>query len=188
MRDSRFKMIFNGVFFSGIMGLKSLADAFFPKLYRTIGWFLVGYFLVDMKGLQKIYIVHHLFSLGTVLTCLGARGANIEKLSCVKGLINMEISTIFLNFYELLQINVLGCLFVITFIYYRIMVFARLMFLEHRQHKMEVFSICNDNAVLWDRDFCVKSMNVVFYFYFALNSYWGFLVVRKAVKMTLKSS
>ena len=180
--DTRIRMVCNAAFFSSVMGFKWIVNRFAPALYKNICRSLVVYFVVDMGGLSYLYIVHHLFALLGLMLIMGSGLEEIRDVRVVNSMIDMEISTIFLNLYRLSKIDTFGYLFAVTFVYYRIFVFAKLIFLDYKMQQIDVFSICKENALITDINGCIAYMNGMIYFYFGLNSYWLFFIVKKMLK------
>ena len=185
--DTRIRMVCNTVFFSSVMGFKWIVNRFAPEMYKNVCRSLVAYFVVDMGGLSSLYIVHHLFALLGLMLILGSGLEEVRDVGLVNSMIDMEISTIFLNLYRLLKIDTFGYLFAVTFMYYRIIVFAKLIFLDYKMQQIDVFSICKENAVITDINGCIAYMNGMVYFYFGLNSYWLFFILKKMFKKLNKN-
>ena len=181
-QDTRFRMICNTVFYSSIIGLKFIMNRFRPTMYKSLGWSLVGYFLVDLRGLDLLYIVHHLFAMTSLMVVMGSSLEEVRDIKSVNALIDTEISTIFLNMYMLSKVDVFGYLFFVSFMYFRIIVFSRLMILDYLTHHIDIYSVCKENFVISDMGNCMFFMKGVFYFFMGLNSYWSFFVVKKLVR------
>lgn len=186
--DTRFRMVCNISFFSFVIGAKWFVNRFASTMYKNLCKTLVAYFIVDMNGLSAVYIVHHLFALAGMMLILGSGLEEVRDVGLVNSMIDMEISTIFLNLYRLSKIDAVGYLFAVTFMYYRLFVFAKLIFLDYKMQQIDVFSICKENSVITDINGCAAYMNGMVYFYFGLNSYWFCLIIKKMFKKQIKSA
>ena len=140
------------------------------------------YFIIDMIGAKKMYIIHHL-----ITALLGQIIANsyideYEDMNLIRMWFNTEISTIFYNSYVLTKKKTYMYLFAVTFFYYRIFRFGSYILINNKDTLYDNSAICISNDFISDFATCMNSTYIINYMFLIINCIWGYYIVEKAMR------
>tara|TARA_Y100000389_G_scaffold51636_1_gene47307 strand:- start:700 stop:1353 length:654 start_codon:yes stop_codon:yes gene_type:complete len=139
------------------------------------------YFIIDMIGAKRMYVVHHLITafLGQIIT--NSYIYEYEEMNLIRIWFNTEISTIFYNSFVLTKKKIYMYLFAITFFYYRIFRFGSYI-LINKDTLYDNSAICISNNFISDFSTCISSLYIINYIFLIINCIWGYYIVEKAMR------
>jgi hypothetical protein len=129
-------------------------------------------------------IIHHILIINMIIYGYLYKGNNIEdQYIFVNILISCEISNIFLMINNILKIynynsNINNILFILTFIYYRIINYGNQIIFNKSNHKLLFYN----SKTIYDTIFLV----VTFYGFYILNIYWLCIIIKKLTPKVIK--
>ena len=160
-------------------GLGHLGYIQFYKPFMNYGKY---YFIIDMIGSKKMYIIHHLITalLGQIIT--NSYIDEYEEMNLIRMWFNTEISTIFYNSYVLTKKRVYMYLFAVTFFYYRIFRYGSYILFNYRDTLYDNSAICISNNFISDFSTCMNSLYIINNMFLIINCIWGYYIVEKAIR------
>ena len=140
------------------------------------------YFIIDMIGAKRMYIIHHLITalLGQIIA--NSYIDDYEDMNLIRMWFNTEISTIFYNSYVLTKKKMYMYLFAGTFFYYRIFRFGSYVLFNYRDTLYDNSAICISNNFISDFSTCMNSTYIINYMFLIINFIWGYYIVEKAMR------